>query len=160
MARPPHVDQDRIDDAIATALAAVEQPVNTGRIVKACETMEEALAELKYFNEPANLTDMGRLEALDFAWRNDRLFRWSVLVWQNLCLLMSIPPLMVEPWRTGILHAMQNFGMSGLILGLFGAAGLCSSRTGYPAYAVKTGPLLLTVGAGFIALSLLGMWLA
>ena len=160
MARPPHVDQDRIDDAYATALVAMQQPVNTGEIVKACETIEAALAELRYFNEPVNLPGMARLEALDFAWRYDRLFRWSVLVWSNLCLLMSVLPLMAEPWRNSIPHAMVAFGMTGVILALFGAAGVSSSRTGYPAYAVKTGPLLLTVGAGLIALSLLGTWLA
>ena len=160
MTKPPHVDQDRIDDAIVTALVAIEQPVNTGRIVKACETMEEALAELRYFCEPDNLPNMGTLEALHFAWRHDRLFRISILTFGVLCAALSMPSLMAMPWRVGGPQAMQTFGMSGIIPAMFGAAGLCSSQTGYPAYAIKIGPLLLIGGAGLIALSLLGTWLA
>lgn len=56
MARPPPIDWSRIDDAYVTALTAMEP---------------------KYFNKPANLPDMGRLEALGFAWRHKRLFRCS-----------------------------------------------------------------------------------
>lgn len=160
MARPPHIDQHRIDDAYATALDAMQRPVNTGRIVKACETMEEALAELKHFCEPDNLPDMGTLEALHFAWRHDRLFRMSILTFGILCTALSMSSLIALPWRVGVPQAMQTFGMSGIIPAIFGAAGLCSFQTDYPAYAIKIGPLLLKGGAGLIALSLFGTWLA
>ena len=160
MTRPPHVDQGRIDDAIVTALVAVEQPVNTGRIVRATEAIEEAIAEMEYFCKPANVANLGRLEALHFAWRNESVFRMGISIFGVLCTAMSIPPLMVEPWRTGIPHAMQTFGMAGVIPALWGAIGFWNSRGGYPAYAVKAMPLLLIGGAGLVALSLLGTWLA
>ena len=160
MTKPPHVDQDRIDDAYVTARVAMEQPVNTGRIVKATETIEEAIAEMKYFCEPANVANIGRLEALHFAWRNEGVFRRSIPTFGVLCTALSIPPLMAVPWQVGVPHAMQTFGMAGIIPALWAAIGLCNSRPGYPAYAVKAMPLMLMGGAGLIALSLLGTWLA
>lgn len=160
MTRPPHVDQDKIDDAYVTALVAMEQPVNTGRIVKATETIEEAITERKYFCEPANVANIGRLEALHFAWRNEGVFRMSILTFGILCTALSIPPLIAMPWQVGVPHAMQTFGMAGIIPALWGAIGLWNSQAGYPAYAVKAMPLMLTGGAGLIALSLLGTWLA
>ena len=122
--------------------------------------MEEAIAEMEYFCEPANVANVGRLEALHFAWRNERVFRTGMLILGIACAWMSMVSLAAEPWRMGIPHAMQTFGMAGIIPALLGAIGSWNSRAGYPAYAVKAMPLMLIGGAGLIALSLIGTWLA
>lgn len=163
MTRPPHVDPGRIDDAYAVALEATNQPVNEGRIVRAAETMEEALAEMRYFSEPANAVNIGRIEALKYAWTNEFVFRNCVLVMSMVCMVMAMIMLMGQPWQLGIPRAMQMMGFSGFYPTLFGAIWLRSPRSNcgiFLAYEFRAAPILLTCGAALIAIGLLGTWLA
>ena len=159
MAKPPHVDQGRIDDAYVTALVALKQPVNTGRIVKATETIEEALAERSYFCEPANMRNIGRLAALHYAWRNEGVFRMCTSTFSILCAALSAVALLAQPWRTGVPHAMQTLGMAAFYPAMFGAIWFRNARHGL-AYEFRAAPLLLAAAAVLTTLGLLGTWLA
>jgi len=163
MTKPPHVDPGRIDDAYAIAVEATERPVNEGRIVRAAETIEEALAEMKHFCEPANAANIGRLEALEYAWTNEFVFRNCVLAMSMICMVMATIMLMGSPWHLGIPHAMQVVGFTGFYPTLFGAIWLHSPRRNFGAfraYEFRAAPILLTCGAALIAVGLLGTWLA
>jgi len=105
MPRPRHADQGRIDDAYVTAIVATQQDVDAGRIVRATETIEEAIAEMKHFCEPASAAHIGRLEALEYAWTNEFVFRNCVRVISVACLVMATIMLMGLPWQLGIPRA-------------------------------------------------------
>jgi len=162
MPKPPHVEQDKIDDATVTALAASTQDVDTGQIDKATETLEAAVAEMRYFREPANAANIGRLEALGYAWRKEFVFRNVVRLIGMVCTFMALVELMGQPWPLGIPRAMQMMGFSGIYPALFGAVWLCGPRSNsgrFLAYQFRAAPILLVVGAGLIAIGLFGAWL-
>ncbi len=162
MPRPPHVTQDKIDDAMVTAIVASTQDVNTGEIVRATETIEAATAEMEYFCDPANAANIGRLEALGHAWTEEFLFRNAVLGLGLLCAIMATTELLAQPWHLGIPRAMQMLGFCGLYPTLFGVIWLCSPRSNFGlflAYQFRAAPILLAVGASLIAIGLVGTWL-
>jgi len=162
MPRPPHVAQDKIDDAMVTAIVASRQEINIGEIVRATETIEAATAERKYFCEPANAANIGRLEALGYAWTNQLGFRKVVLLFGVLCTLTATLEMMGQPWPLGISRAMQAMGFLGIFPTLHGAIPLhsrWSSPTTFVAYQFRAAPILLTVGASLIAIGLVGTWL-
>jgi len=161
MAKPPHVDRDRIDDAFVTALAAMEQPVNLDRIVKATETMKEALAEMKYFCAPDNAPNLGRLEALDYALTTDFFLKGTLLAWGSACGFLCILSLVALPWQQGIPQAMEMLGAFGLMPALLGGSMLVSAfmergTRRFVAYHVRCAPILLATGTGLMAFGLLG----
>lgn len=71
---------------------------------------EEALPEMDYFHAPANAANIGRVEALRYAWRRGFLLRWVLLLWGFPCATVLMLVLMTEPWQNGVPRVMQGVG--------------------------------------------------
>jgi len=163
MTKPPDVERTMTDDELVTAILTAEHNINMDGLGGETKTYEEALLEMDYFYAPANAANIGRVEAVRYAWKKHFVFRYALILWGFPCASIHILSLVIMPWQHGVPRAMEMAGVFGFVPMLFGAVWLRRAwRTprNPPAYKGRAAPLLLIGGAGLIILGLLGTWLA
>ena len=163
MTKPPHVDQDRIDDAFFITQVADGRLVDPDRMARATEVVNAALDEMEYFCEPDNAAHIGRFAALRYAWRTSPAFRTFMLVFGLPCAFLGVGSLLVEPWSIAIPQALQFLGLFGIYPALVGVVWLLHAwwrPEEMLAYTIRAAPLLLIAGAAFMILGLLSTSLA
>lgn len=163
MAKPRHVDQDRIDDALFITQVADKRLVDPDRMAEATETVNAALDEMDHFCDPANAAHIGRFEALRYAWKASPVFRTFMLVLGAPCAFMGLGTLLGKPWPAAVPQALQFLGLFGTYPLLVGAAWLVHAwwkPEELLAYTVRAAPILLIGGAALVILGLLSTSLA
>lgn len=158
-----HTGKNKSDEDLVKLMLEAQHNLNRSLLGGENKTFEEAMSETDYFYASANAANVGRFEALSYAWRKDFMLRAVLFLWSFPCASVLMLSLMTMPLQHGVPRAMQVLGIFGTVPMLFGAVWLkhaWQAPRRHRAYEGRAAPLLLMASACLMAVGLLGTWLA